>query len=69
MVPMVAMNGGRRNLPTSRPLTRPTARQHTSATMMAMNTLTPALISVAEIMALMATTEPMDRSMLPVMSR
>ena len=69
MVPMVAMNGGRRNLPTSSPLTRPTARQQTSATRIAMHTFTPALISVAEIMALMATTEPMDRSMLPVISK
>ena len=34
-----------------------------------MGTMTPEDIIVAEIIALMATTEPMDRSMLPVMSR
>ena len=69
MVPIVAMKGGRRNLPTSTPLTAPTAKQQISATRMAMGTMTPEDIIVAEIIALMATTEPMDRSMLPVMSR
>ena len=66
MVPRVAMKGGSLNLPTSTPLTKPTAIQHTNATRMATRGLKPLHIMVAEIMALMPSTEPMDRSMLPV---
>ena len=60
------MKGGSLNLPTRTPLITPTARQQTMAARMAMMAATPLLIMVAEIMADMATTEPMDRSMLPV---
>ena len=53
-------------MPTSRPLITPTIRQQAMAAAMAMMAATPLLIMVAEIMADMATTEPMDRSILPV---
>ena len=42
------------------------ARQHTRVTRMAAMGWTPMVIRVAETMALMPATEPMDRSMLPV---
>ena len=68
MVPRVAMNGGSWNFPTRIPFTTPMARQQTSVISMAAMGLTPWVIRVAAIMALMPTTEPMDKSMLPVMS-
>ena len=43
--------------------------QQTSVIRAASTGLTPIVISVADIMAPMPTTEPMDRSMLPVISR
>ena len=63
------MKGGSWNLPTSMPLSTPTSKQATSVIRMAGMGCMPPDISVPEIMALMPTTEPMDRSMLPVMSR
>ena len=66
MVPRVPMKGGSLNLPTSTPLMRPTARQATRSTSRASSTGAPLQIMVAEIMADMPSTEPMDRSMLPV---
>ena len=51
------------------PLSTPTSKQATSVIRMAGMGCMPPDISVPEIMALMPTTEPMDRSMLPVMSR
>ena len=67
MVPRVAMKGGSLNWPTKKPLISPTTRQHSRVMRIASKGFTPATIRVAEVMALMPTTEPMDRSMLPVM--
>ena len=66
MVPSVAMKGGSLNLPTSKPLITPTARQQTIAAQTATMAAVPWLIIVAEIIADIATTEPMERSMFPV---
>ena len=61
------MKGGSFHLPTSSPLSTPMTKQHTNAMRMAATGWTPLVMRVAEIMALMPATEPMDRSMLPVM--
>ena len=66
MVPRVPMKGGSLNLPTSTPLTKPMAMQQIKATRTATMGLEPLHMRVAEIMALMPSTEPIDRSMLPV---
>ena len=69
MVPRVAMNGGSLNFPTNIPFTTPVTRQHIIATAMATNGFTPIAIRVAEIMALIPTMEPMERSIFPVIRR
>ena len=69
MVPSVAMNGGSLNFPTNIPLITPVTRQHAIATAIATNGLTPIAIRVAEIMALIPTMEPIERSMFPVIRR
>ena len=67
MVPKVPMKGGSLNLPTSTPLIKPMAIQAMKLTRIATMGWEPLHIMVAEIMALMPRTEPMDRSMFPVM--
>ena len=68
MVPKVAMKGGSLQFATSWPLRTPTAMQQTKVMTTAAHGLTPLVMRVAEIMQLMPTTEPIERSMLPVMS-
>ncbi len=69
MVPKVAMKGGSLNRPTKMPLITPQTRQQARATAIAITGLISMVISVAETMALMPTMDPMERSILPVMSR
>ena len=62
------MKGGSWNFPTRMPLITPMARQQINVMRIAAMGLTPCVIRVADIMALMPTTEPMERSIFPVMS-
>ena len=66
MVPSVAMKGGSLHLATSWPLSTPTKMQQTKVIPTATQGLIPLVINVAEIIQLIPTTEPMERSMLPV---
>ncbi|MPN37498.1 hypothetical protein SDC9_185017 [bioreactor metagenome] len=68
MVPSVAMKGGNLNLPTKMPFAMPTIRQLIIVIKMASGAAIPLVISVADIMALMPTTDPMERSILPVIN-
>ena len=68
MVPKVAMKGGSLQPATSTPLIRPVAMHSAMVTMQAARGCQPLHIRVALVMQLMPSTEPMDRSMLPVIS-
>ena len=68
IVPSVAINGGSLHSATSNPFAAPMARQHTSVITTAAHGFTPLVISVALIIQLMPISEPIDKSMLPVMS-
>jgi len=68
IVPSVAMNGGSLQRATSSPFRIPTTRLDASVIAIAKSGLTPKHISVALIMQLMPSTEPIDRSMFPVIS-
>ena len=68
MVPRVAMKGGRPNFATSPPFRTPTSRQQNTVTPAATQGFIPLVISVADSMQLIPATEPIDRSMLPVIS-
>ena len=68
IVPNVAINGGNLNFPTKVPLINPTIRQHTMVIRIADGAEIPPVIRVAEIIALIPTTELMDKSMFPVIN-
>ena len=62
------MKGGRLNFATSPPLRTPTSRQQTTVTAAATHGFIPLVIRVADSMQLIPVTEPIERSMLPVIS-
>ncbi|MPM27260.1 hypothetical protein SDC9_73770 [bioreactor metagenome] len=66
MVPKVAINGGSFAKLTSNPFERPNARQQTMVMSTAIKGVTPLVMSVALIIVLIPTTDPMERSMFPV---
>ena len=67
IVPRVAINGGSLNFATSKPLSTPISRQQSRVTSRAgIGLMIPFDIRVAATIVLMPTTEPMDRSILPV---
>ena len=68
MVPNVAIKGGSLQPATSVPLIKPVSTQMAMVSRQAASGCQPLHISVAEVMQLMPSTEPIDRSMLPVMS-
>ena len=67
-VPRVATKGGSLHFATSTPLAVPVAMQAIMVSSSASRGCMPLHMSVALIMQLMPTTEPMDRSMLAVIS-
>ena len=67
MVPSVAMKAGSLVTDTSKPLTRPTRQHAASVTPLATHgSIPPLVIRVAEIMLDIPATEPIERSMPPV---